>query len=49
MTNQAHMWPEGETFTREVMISTEYEPFPVMITFVVPSFKAVVDIWQNKD
>jgi hypothetical protein len=49
VTNQAQIWPEGETFTREVLIPTKYEPLPVEITYTVPAFDVVVDTWQNKD
>ncbi|HBT5562329.1 TPA: hypothetical protein MCA25_003774 [Klebsiella pneumoniae] len=49
MTNQARLWPEGEVFTRKVLIPTNYEPLPVKITYTVPAFDVVVDIWQNKD
>jgi len=47
--NQMQMWPEGETFIREVLIPTKYEPLPVLITFIVPPFDVVVETWQNKD
>ena len=49
MTNQAQIWPEGETFTREVLIPTKYEPLPVEITYIVPAFDVVVDNCHNKD
>lgn len=49
MTNQVQLWPEGEIFTREVLIPTKYEPLPVEITYTVPAFDVVVDTWQNKD
>lgn len=49
MNKQAQIWPEGETFTREVLIPTKYEPLPVEITYTVPAFDVVVDTWQNKD
>lgn len=60
MTEATQLWPEGETFTREVIIPTGfgsclksdeepvgYEDFPVMVTFVVPPFEIVVDMWKN--
>ena len=43
------LWPEGEQFTSEVMISTENEPFPVEITFTVPAFDVAVEFWKNTD
>lgn len=43
------LWPEGEQFTSEVMISTEDEPFPVEITFTVPAFDVAVEFWKNTD
>ena len=49
MTNQAQLWPEGEVFTREVMIPTKYEPLPVQMTYIVPPFDIVIETWQNKD
>ncbi|WP_413499133.1 hypothetical protein [Buttiauxella gaviniae] len=49
MTNQIQLWPEGEIFTREVQIPTKYEPLPVLMTYTVPPFDVVVEMWQNKD
>lgn len=49
MNKPAQIWPEGETFSREVLIPTKYEPLPVEITYTVPAFDVVVDTWQNKD
>lgn len=43
------MWLEGETFVREVMIPTEDESFPVLVTFTIPKFEVVVEFWKNKD
>jgi hypothetical protein len=55
------IWPEGEKFTREVMIPTGlgtpeggiepdgYEDFPVTVTFSVPPFDVVVETWKNTD
>lgn len=56
-----YLWPEGEQFTREVIIPTGaglpeegiepvgYEDFPVMVTFRVPAFDVVVEMWRNTD
>lgn len=61
MSINAQLWPEGELFTCEVVIPagaglTEdgvepvgYEDFPVMVTFIVPPFDIVVEIWRNTD
>lgn len=49
MTNQTQLWPEGEVFTKEVLIPTKYEPLPVQVTYIVPPFDIVVETWQNKD
>ena len=49
MTNQARLWPEGEIFTRKVLIPTNYDPLPVKVVYVVPPFDAVIETWQNKD
>lgn len=49
MTNQVQLWPEGEVFTREVLIPTKYEPLPVEVTYIVPPFANVIETWQNKD
>lgn len=49
MTNHPQLWPEGETFIREVLIPTKYEPFPVLVTYTVPPFDIVVETWQNTD
>lgn len=61
MNNKAKLWPEGELFTREVVIQTGlgpseegvepvgYEDFPVMVTFIVPPFDVVVETWRNTD
>lgn len=49
MTNLTQLWPEGEIFTREVLITTKDEPLPVEVTYIVPPYDAVVDTWQNKD
>lgn len=55
------LWPEGELFTREVIIPTGiglpeegvepvgYEDFPIMVTFRVPAFDVVVEMWRNTD
>lgn len=55
------LWPEGDQFTREVIIPTGaglpeegiepegYEDFPVMVTFRVPPFDVVVETWRNTD
>jgi hypothetical protein len=43
------LWPEGDTFIREVLIPTKYEPLPVLVTYIVPPFDAVVATWQNTD
>lgn len=49
-----HLWPEGEKFTREVIMPTGagipeegvepvgFEDFPVMVTFRVPAFDVVL-------
>ncbi|WES90506.1 hypothetical protein [Dickeya fangzhongdai] len=49
MTNNGKIWPEGEQFTKEVLLHTEYEPLPVVITFTVPPFDVVVQAWQNSN
>lgn len=61
MNDKAKLWPEGELFTREVVIQTGlgpseegvepagYEDFPVMVTFIVPPFDVVVETWRNTD
>lgn len=49
MTNHPQLWPEGETFIREVLIPTKYEPLPVLVTYTVPPFDVVVATWQNAD
>jgi hypothetical protein len=49
VTNHPQLWPEGETFIREVLIPTKYEPLPVLVTYIVPPFDAVVATWQNTD
>ncbi len=49
MTNHPQLWPEGETFIREVLIPTKYEPLPVLVTYTVPPFDTVVATWQNAD
>ena len=49
MTNQVRLWPEGEVFTRKVMIPTNYDPLPVEVVYVVPPFEVVVALWQNKE
>ncbi|MBJ8834366.1 hypothetical protein I5385_15060 [Citrobacter freundii] len=55
------LWPEGEQFTREVIMPTGaglpeegvepvgYEDFPVMVTFRVPAFDVMVEMWRNTD
>lgn len=48
MTTQ-QIWPEGQQFTLEVNLPTRYEPLPVEITYIVPPFDVVVEMWQNKD
>ncbi|EPF6161720.1 hypothetical protein MWS90_003641 [Citrobacter sedlakii] len=61
MNDKAQLWPEGELFTREVVIPTGaglpedgvepvgYEDFPIMVTFIVPPFEVVVETWRNTD
>lgn len=49
MTKQMLLWPEGEVFTREVLIPTKYEPLPVEVTYIVPPFDKVVETWQNRE
>ena len=49
MTNQARLWPEGEVFTREVLIPTKDGALPIEVTYVVPPFEVVVALWQNKE
>ncbi|WP_223878761.1 MULTISPECIES: hypothetical protein [Enterobacteriaceae] len=49
MIKTPQLWPEGETFIREVLIPTKYEPLPVLVTYIVPPFDAVVATWQNTD
>ncbi len=49
MTNQARLWPEGEIFTREVLIPTKDGALPIEVTYVVPPFEVVVALWQNKE
>lgn len=49
MTNQARLWPEGEVFTRKVLIPTNYDPVPVEVVYVVPPFEVVVALWKNRD
>lgn len=49
MINQARLWPEGEVFTRKVLIPTNYDPLPVEVVYVVPPFEVVVALWKNKD
>lgn len=49
MRNQARIWPEGESFTYEVLIPTSEGPLPVEVTYVVPAFEVVVALWQNKE
>jgi hypothetical protein len=49
LTNQARLWPEGEVFTRKVLIPTNYDPLPVEVVYIVPPFEVVVALWQNKE
>lgn len=49
MTNYPQLWPEGEIFIREVLIPTQCEPFPVLVTYTVPPFDIVVETWRNTD
>lgn len=49
MNAKPQLWPAGEQFTREVIIQTNTDPVPVMITYTVPTFEAVVEAWQNTD
>ena len=49
MSTKPQLWPTGEQFTREVIIQTNTDPVPVMITYTVPPFEAVVEAWQNTD
>ncbi|BET98198.1 hypothetical protein [Xenorhabdus taiwanensis] len=49
MKNKPQLWPAGEQFTREVIIQTNTNPLPVLITYTVPPFEAVVEAWQNTD
>lgn len=61
MNTTAQLWPEGEVFSREVIIPTGvgipeegvkpvgYEDFPVMVTFRIPAFDVVVETWRNTD
>lgn len=49
MSTKPQLWPAGEQFTREVIIQTNTDPVPVMITYTVPPFEAVVEAWQNTD
>ncbi|MFP9432641.1 hypothetical protein ACJ9N4_20485 [Enterobacter sp. LM3] len=61
MTNKAQLWPEGELFTREVVIPigwglpeggvepVGYEDFSLMVTFIVPPFDVVVETWRNTE
>ncbi|EMO7189841.1 hypothetical protein JHE03_08295 [Pluralibacter gergoviae] len=43
------LWPEGETFILEVIVPYPQEPFPIVVTFNVPAFEVVVELWKNKD
>ncbi|MGG8133437.1 hypothetical protein PGO54_04970 [Klebsiella aerogenes] len=49
MTNQVRIWPEGEVFTRKVLMPTNYDPVPVEVVYVVPPFEVVVALWKNRD
>ncbi|EPI4694260.1 hypothetical protein ACS5QH_001701 [Morganella morganii] len=49
MSTKPQLWPAGEQFTREVIIQTNTDPLPVMITYTVPPFEAVIEAWQNTD
>lgn len=49
MTESTQLWPEGEVFTREVLIPTKYDPLPVVVTYIVPPFDTVVEMWRNRD
>lgn len=49
MTTQPQLWLEGKIFTCEVLIPTNYEPLPVEVTYIVPPFDTVVEMWRNKE
>ncbi|CAM3765491.1 hypothetical protein [Rahnella victoriana] len=49
MNSTQRIWPEGDQFTLEVNIPTNFESLPVFITYVVPAFDVVVETWENKD
>ncbi|WP_449632546.1 hypothetical protein [Rahnella aceris] len=49
MNSTQRIWPEGDQFTLEVNIPTNFETLPVLVTYVVPAFDVVVETWQNKD
>lgn len=49
MSTKPQLWPAGEQFTREVIIQTNTALLPVMITYTVPPFEAVIEAWQNTD
>ncbi|MGV0085932.1 phage tail assembly chaperone [Rahnella aceris] len=49
MNSTQRIWPEGDQFTLEVNIPTNFESLPVLITYVVPAFDVVVETWKNKD
>lgn len=49
MNSTQRIWPEGDQFTLEVYIPTNFESLPVLITYVVPAFEVVVETWRNKD
>lgn len=49
MSTKPQLWPTGEQFTREVIIQTNTDPVPVMITYTVPPFETAVEAWQNTD
>lgn len=54
-----NIWPEGEQFTQEVIIPTGeaipgegvesvgYEKYPAMLTFMVPAFDVVVEMYSS--
>ncbi|HHE4876264.1 hypothetical protein [Morganella morganii] len=49
MNTKPQLWPTVEQFTHEVIIQTNTDPVPVMITYTVPPFEEVVEDWQNTD
>lgn len=49
MNSAQRIWPEGEQFTKPVILQTNTGPLEVEITFTVPPFEVLVETWQNKD